>query len=46
MELYGDASGVGSGVNLEDPIDQQYTAYEMTMKNQGVCDNTVNVTSF
>ena len=46
MELYGDASGVGSGVNLEDPVDQQYTAYEMTMKNQGVCNNTVNVTSF
>ena len=46
MELYGDASGVGSGVNLEDPVDQQYTAYEMTMNNQGVCGNTVNVTSF
>ena len=46
MELYGDASGVGSGVNLEDPVDQQYTAYEMTMKNQGVCDNTVSVSRF
>jgi hypothetical protein len=46
MEIYGDASGVGSGVNLADKPDYQYTAYEMTHKNQGVCNNTVSVSSF
>jgi hypothetical protein len=46
MELYGDGSGVGSGVNLADKPDYQYTAYEMTHKNQGVCNNTVSVSSF
>ena len=46
MEIYGDASGVGSGVNLADPVDYQYTAYEMTTKNKGVCENTVSVQSF
>jgi hypothetical protein len=46
MEIYGDASGVGSGVNLADPVSNQYTAYEMTMKNKGVCENTVSVQSF
>lgn len=46
MEIYGDASGVGSGVNLSDPVSNQYTAYEMTMKNKGVCENTVSVQSF
>lgn len=46
MEIYGDASGVGSGVNLADKPDYQYTAYEMTNKNQGVCNNTISVSSF
>jgi len=46
MEIYGDGSGVGAGVNLADPVDYQYTAYEMTNKNQGVCNNTVSVSSF
>ena len=46
MEIYGDASGVGAGVNLADPVNYQYTAYEMTNNNQGVCDNTVSVSSF
>ena len=46
MEIYGDASGVGAGVNLADNVDYQYTAYEMTNQNQGVCNNTVSVSSF
>jgi hypothetical protein len=46
MEMYGDASNVGSGVNLADKPDMQYTAYEMTNKKQGVCGNTVSVTNF
>lgn len=46
MEIYGDASGVGSGVNLADVPDYQYTAYEMTNKASGVCKNTVSVTNF
>jgi len=46
MEMYGDVSGVGSGVNLADPVSTQYTAYEMTNKAQGVCNNTVSVTNF
>jgi hypothetical protein len=46
MEIYGDASGIGSGVNLADKPDYQYTAYEMTHKKQGVCNNTVSVSSF
>ena len=46
MEIYGDGSGVGSGINLADKPDYQYTAYEMTHKNQGVCNNTVSVSSF
>ena len=46
MEMYGDASNVGSGVNLAYPPDMQYTAYEMTNKKQGVCGNTVSVTNF
>lgn len=46
MEIYGDNSGVGAGVNLEYPVDYQYTAYEMTNKNQGVCNNTISVQSF
>lgn len=46
MEMYGDGSGVGSGVNLADKTDYQYTAYEMTNKNQGVCNNTISVSSF
>ena len=46
MEMYGDASNIGSGVNLADKPDMQYTAYEMTNKKQGVCGNTVSVTNF
>ena len=46
MEIYGDSSGVGSGVNLSDVPDYQYTAYEMTNKASGVCKNTVSVTNF
>lgn len=46
MEMYGDGSGVGSGVNLADKPDYQYTAYEMTNKKQGVCNNTISVSSF
>lgn len=46
MEMYGDVSGVGSGVNLADPVSTQYTAYEMTNKAQGVCNNTISVTNF
>jgi hypothetical protein len=46
MKIYGDNSGVGSGVNLADPVDMQYTAYEMTEKNKGMCNNTLSVSSF
>lgn len=46
MKLYGDASGVGSGVNLDDAVDYQYTAYEMTNNREGLNDNTVNVLTF
>jgi len=46
MEMYGDISGVGSGVNLADPVSTQYTAYEMTNKAQGACNNTISVTNF
>jgi len=46
MKIYGDASGVGSGVNLNDSVDYQYTAYEMTNNRQGLNDNTINVLTF
>jgi hypothetical protein len=46
MEIYGDTTGVGSGVNLADVPDYQYTAYEMTNRADGVCKNTVSVTNF
>ena len=46
MKIYGDVSNVGSGVNLNDPVDYQYTAYEMTNNRQGLNDNTINVLSF
>ncbi len=46
MEIYGDVSGVGAGVNLDIPVDYQYTPYEMTNKTVGTCNNTVSVTNF
>jgi hypothetical protein len=46
MKIYGDVSNVGSGVNLNDPVDYQYTAYEMTNNRQGLNDNTINVLTF
>jgi hypothetical protein len=46
MKIYGDVSGVGSGVNLNDSVDYQYTAYEMTNNRQGLNDNTINVLTF
>lgn len=46
MKIYGDVSNVGSGVNLNDNVDYQYTAYEMTNNRQGLNDNTINVLTF
>ena len=46
MKIYGDVSNVGSGVNLNDPVDYQYTAYEMTNNRQGLNDNTIKVVYF
>lgn len=46
QQMYGDASRIGSGVNLEYPVDNQYTAYEMTQNYKGVGNNTLSVSSF
>ena len=46
MEIYGDVSSIGAGVNLNDPNDSQYTALEMITNANGTCGNTVQVNTF
>ena len=46
MKSYGYAGVAGAGVNMEDDVDHQYTAYEMAQKSKGVANNTISVTNF
>jgi len=46
MEMYGNVSNVGAGVNLADSVSTQYTAYEMTNKAQSPVSSTISVSSF